>query len=951
MLDQQEVSPASQPLRFLEREAEIGALQSLLSAARAGDGRLVVVEGAAGIGKTRLLAVARELAALDGFVVLAARAGELESGFAFGLVRQLFDAPLATLPADERAQVLAGAAALAAPLFAAPPPGAVDGGSDSSFAVLHGLYWLVANLAARSPTVLVVDDLHWADAPSLRWFAFLAHRLEGLPLLLLVGSRPPEQADHPILVDAIFGDPARVAITPRALGRESVAVLARERLGIEPADGFAVALHSASGGNPLFLSALLDAVAVSRMSPTADQAAAVLALGPHAVSRAVARRVARLGNDAGTLLHAAAILGDGTSLSLVAALAALDPRRALTAVTALLGGELLSDGDPVQFSHPVVRSAVLRSLDVGERLRAHRRAAELLLEQGAHVEQAAGYLVDTLPDGDPFVVRTLRDAAIRVTAQGSSDAAVSYLRRALAEPPAPGEQLDVLHELANAELNSGDMAGVERLCAVVASLDDRSERPELTLACARALIYVGRTLEAVEVLRGALEGANAVGERMRWRLEGHLIIAAQHDPELQSLSARQTAASMKEDIPYAAGASLLLGALANALARSGEGRTEAIAFAERALASSALEPVDAPLAVMHALYGLTAAGRFEQAATAYSAAIDHAQRKGDMLGIAVLQLFRASLRHQQGQLLAAEEDLRPVGPAADQDGPNFRAYRAAYLSLVLLERDELDEASALISAPVNVSAAGNRLFLQYSSGCVHLAAGRADAALSELLAVGTAAAQLGVQNPAWLPWRSAAALALRRVDRPEEARAMAHDELRLARSWGAPRAIGVALRTVAALADGTDTIEHLREAVTELAGACAELEHAHALVDLGAALRRANSRRDARPHLREGVELANRCGAAALVTRGNAELAATGARPRSVMLTGRDELTVSERRVAQLAAGGLTNRDIAQTLFVTVKTVELHLSRSYRKLDITSRKQLDETMLAPSGAS
>ena len=177
---------------------------------------------------------------------------------------------------------------------------------------------------------------------------------------------------------------------------------------------------------------------------------------------------------------------------------------------------------------------------------------------------------------------------------------------------------------------------------------------------------------------------------------------------------------------------------------------------------------------------------------------------------------------------------------------------------------------------------------------------------------------------------------------------MAHDELRLADSWGAPRAIGVALRTVGAV---TDTIEHLREAVTELAGASAELEHAHALVDLGAALRRANSRRDARPHLREGVELAYRCGATALVTRGNAELAATGARPRSVMLTGRDELTVSERRVAQLAAGGLTNRDIAQNLFVTVKTVELHLSRSYRKLDITSRKGLDETMLAPSGAS
>jgi len=223
MLGQQEVPPVGQPLRFLEREAEIATFRSLLSAARAGAGRLVVVEGGAGIGKTRLLAAARELAALDGFVVLSARAGELESGFAFGLVRQLFDAPLAALPADERALVLSGAAALAAPLFAAPLPVGAEDGSDSSFAVLYGLYWLVVNLAARSPIVLVVDDLHWGDVPSLRWFAFLARRLEGLPLLLLVGSRPLEQANQPILVDEIFADPARVMIAPCALGRDSVA--------------------------------------------------------------------------------------------------------------------------------------------------------------------------------------------------------------------------------------------------------------------------------------------------------------------------------------------------------------------------------------------------------------------------------------------------------------------------------------------------------------------------------------------------------------------------------------------------------------------------------------------------------------------------------------------------------------------------------------------------------
>src|SRR5438874_8217008 len=171
------------PVLLLEREAELAVLEAMLGAAQSGDGRLVVIEGSAGIGKTRLLAEARALAVAAEFAVLTARGGELEGQFAFGIVRQLFEAPLAALNAEQRAGLLAGAAELSASLFASAPDSADD--AESSFAKLHGLYWLAANFASRKPTLLVVDDLHWSDEPSLRWLVYLAHRIEGLPLLLV----------------------------------------------------------------------------------------------------------------------------------------------------------------------------------------------------------------------------------------------------------------------------------------------------------------------------------------------------------------------------------------------------------------------------------------------------------------------------------------------------------------------------------------------------------------------------------------------------------------------------------------------------------------------------------------------------------------------------------------------------------------------------------------------
>jgi DNA-binding CsgD family transcriptional regulator len=218
--------------------------------------------------------------------------------------------------------------------------------------------------------------------------------------------------------------------------------------------------------------------------------------------------------------------------------------------------------------------------------------------------------------------------------------------------------------------------------------------------------------------------------------------------------------------------------------------------------------------------------------------------------------------------------------------------------------------------------------------------GHMEEGLETMLACGRRFAAQGGQNPAFVAWRSGAALALFSLDRPEEARELAAEELTLARRWGAPRALGRALRIAGLVQGGKEGLALLHQAVEVLASSPARLEHAKALVELGAALRRAGHRLQSRQYLRRGVELAQICGATPLVKHGFTELRASGARPRHITPSGPDALTPSERRVAELAAVGRSNRDIAQTLFITTNTVEAHLTRTYRKLGITGRTAL-----------
>jgi predicted ATPase len=250
---------ASVRLELLERDAELEALGALALNGSA-RGRFLAIEGPPGIGKTSLIRETRAFGQRAGMEVLAARGSELEGTFSFGVVRQLFEPLLLQLPDGERAELLAGAAELATPLFdpaqlVAEPP------ADLSLAMMHGLYWLTANTAARRLLLLAIDDLHWCDPPSLRWLAYLLPRLEGLELALVAGLRHAEPGEDPALLAQIVSDPLVTVLRPAPLSLPAVAELVRKRLSAAAEDGFCQACHEITGGNPLLLRELLSAIA------------------------------------------------------------------------------------------------------------------------------------------------------------------------------------------------------------------------------------------------------------------------------------------------------------------------------------------------------------------------------------------------------------------------------------------------------------------------------------------------------------------------------------------------------------------------------------------------------------------------------------------------------------------------------------------------------------------
>ncbi len=495
--------PRAGPL--LEREQELDAVTAALDAAAAGRGGALIVEGPAGIGKTRLLDAARAAAPERGFRVLVARASPLERGFGFGIVRGLLEPVLHAADPAERAALLDGAARLAGPVL---DPGEAD--PSPTFATLHGIYWLLAGMAERQPLLLAVDDAHWADGPSLRALHHLARRIEDLPVLLALTTRPPEPGSEDAeLLDALRAEPTTTLVRPGPLSASASAVLVRQVFGGAVDDAFAAACHEASAGNPLLLGALSRSLHEAGIEPVASSVGAVQDRAPGIVAAFVLPRLRHLPQSAAAVARALAVLGPGAALRHVAALAGLDPAEAARAVDRLAATELVTTEPRLAFMHPLVAQAVAERMPVAERHRAHRVAAAELAADGAPAEAVAAHLLDVDPLRDGWVVQRLRDAARDALAKGAPQPAVDYLSRALAEPPAPELRAEVLFELGAAETHLGPTAGMDRMAEALAATVEPSARARVALRLARGLETAWELPRALDVLERAVAEADA----------------------------------------------------------------------------------------------------------------------------------------------------------------------------------------------------------------------------------------------------------------------------------------------------------------------------------------------------------------------------------------------------------------------------------------------------------
>lgn len=929
--------------RLLERERELGAIQASVERAARGTASALLIEGEAGVGKTALLGRAAEMAAAHGLAVLKARAGTLERSRGFGVARQLLEGTLVRAPAAERERLLSGSAALALALLE--DGGESEPGGTGEPQLRHGLYWLVSNLTEQRPTALLVDDAHWCDEPTLEWLLYLLRRLEGLPLSIVVAQRTGEADGPRMLLDAIAAEPVTEVLPLRTLGLEATSELVAAAYGADADPDFCRACHAWTGGNPLFLSAVVAELAGEGVEPRDASVERMREVTPPSIARATILRVERLPRDAIALARALAVLGSAAELQVAAALAGLEGDRAVAAADALVAALIVESDMPLRFSHPLVAGIVYEDIPPARRAAEHARAAHLLHAAGVDQDAIVAQLLRSAPASDAWAAEVLRAGAARELAHGSPRTAATLLRRAQQEPPPPESRAIVLYELGLAESLDGQAGALATLRLALESAAPE-ERPEVALALGRLQLSAGRSADAVKTLEPAIAALGEDNDDVRLRLEAALLTAARFDIRLLHLDAPRIAALGDMSAVDTHGGRLIAGQLCWGATAAGQSVAVAVELGRRAVAGGRM--IDEAPATSDAFLApvlmLAVSDELDEAEALCAHALSLAKDRGSAQAYSGAACIASRVAYLQGRLAGGELLARDALRLA-LDRPEFEIVRAlarADLANILIERGEVGEALELVdgAAELTDSPVTWATDLLFAAGRAYIADHRVTEGVELLRAAGRRTIEWRFKNPAWLPWRSELALALRTRADAEDAVELCDEELWRARRYGARRPLGVALRARGLIEGGTRGLELLSEARSVLRESPARLEYARALVALGAAQRRMNRRAEAREPLTEGLALAQACGAVRIAAEARIELRACGASPRTLLRTGVDELTASERRVCGMAAAGMSNPEIAQALFVTRATVESHLHASYRKLGLRSRGQL-----------
>ena len=929
---------------FLERQSELDGAGVALAQAARGEGAILLVEGPAGIGKTRLLTAIAEMASEADFGLHAGRGDELESGFAYGVLRQLLAPALAELDAADRAVVLDGPGGFVASIVEGTVGDEADRLGDEGLRAASGLYELVQDLAESRPRLLCVDDAHWADLPSLHALAFVARRLAELPVLLVLASRPPVEGPVANVLGRLESLARSRRLTPSPLGESAVSTLARAALDPALDASFCRRLWQTTGGNPFLVRELIAELAVGEDGWGDPDGADVEKLVPDRVGRSVLRRLAAEGDEAVKLAQALTVLGEG-ELQELAPLAGLGEPEAVAAADRLVAADILVPATRLRFAHPILREAVRERMPPARRALAHARAARLLADRSAPRERIAAQLLEALARADRWVVETLVAAAEQERLRGSPDTAVSLLARALAEPAPADLRPAITLALAEAQAEAGHPDAVTTARRAVVLAQGSTQEPEARLHLVRTLGLSGDFWSALELLAGQARAEPSVDPEMAVQLEAELLGIARLHVATRSEALARLDRLAHLALPPRPTSVVLLANLALAAAERNEPPATVADLANLALTEDWL--IDSgTFQFAYACEALIFIESFEEAKRACDAAVDVAQRRGSLMLSAVAHGLRSNLNVRAGEVAQGVADAQISYELSSELvarglPPEGNPYGRAHLANALMVRGKWDEAGRVLAdAEPAERATDNPTYLE-CRGRFRLAQGETAAALDDLLACGRElAGRGGIDTPSVLAWRSQAALALLTMGEKRRARELAAEELELAMVAQVPGAIGEALVAIGLIEGGDEGIRRLREAVEILQTSPRVLTRVRALTELGSILRRNRQSQAGRPFLVAALDLAHRHGATALADRAREELVIAGGRPRRAATSGLEALTPTETRVAQLVAQGLTNRQIASSLFVSTRTVTTHLTHVYQKLGTANRAEL-----------
>ncbi|MEU6218153.1 AAA family ATPase [Streptomyces sp. NPDC047022] len=913
------------------REAET-LLAAAAEHARTGIGRLVLLRGATGTGRTSVLEAAAKDASVHGMRVLRARCSPDDSAIPFGAVLQLL-----------------GTVAEFADL-------AVDGDERANAA---GLWRVLRSYAERSPLLITVDDVHLADGASRRWLVECARLVDRLPIVLAVTERSQYDVDPPVQGLTQGLSPALVTTFTLHPLTDGPAAAAVRSVFPDASASWIEDCVRAGAGSPLLLRALLDDLAGGG-HPVVPVSSA--ALYPGAYPAAVRWWLDSAGPGTTEVAQALAVLDEGWDQgpdpcaplpgpfpalgipSLLAEQSGADPARVAGWITAMTGLGLLRT-DPTgrtRYAHPLLRDAVLTGVPAARRRAAHRANAEAMLHRGAPSELIARQLLLAETVDAPWALPVLQDAVALALREGRMDDAVAFLRRALNEPLSDEGRQQLLTELGSLEYAApGSAAGIPRLTEALRLPGPPQERVRAAVALGTALTGRGMTRAGVEVLRSLYDALGDRPDLVRILRQALLQLSDKDQRVRQEAYERltQAAARSPESISTAGHAFLVKYAVTAGLTSAREAMLRL-----RGLLAQPADPLSEP-------YLLGTAASVAQ----WADELDEAERLVER-GLAgqrpdVLHPMQEALLHTRMDIVAARAD-HALLPAERPPATAAPTNAHAHALVALVETGRTAEAE-LLAAAFDLRTAPESWELNrflYARGVLRATSGDTAGALHDFLECGRRQSAREVFSPVVTPWRTAAAECHLALGVPREALALAEEELRLARVWNTPRTVGRALRVLGTATGGRRGLELTEEAVRLLRGGPAGLELVAALLALGHRLTASGESSRARDALREAAELAERLGAVRLRDLAEEALRAGGAR-RPAARTGSASLTDSERRVAELAAGGRTNAEIADLLHLARRTVETHLTHSYRKLGIRRRGDLKSVLKGDDAAS